>query len=592
MKTRFIANGRYRPITLTYVDDKILFDFAYCKPLIQEIKALEGAKWNPQEKQWSAKNSDRNAFAISYLQGNNPYEWYDLPIKKVEAYRSLMTHQKTALNHMITRKRCIYAGEMGVGKTLATIEAMEASGLKNWLWVAPKSALNSVRLEFLKWNSPITPHYSTYASLRKNWNRIKYDGVVFDECQRLKNPTSIRSQAAMMLANSIREKDGCIFLLSGTPAPKNPCDWWHLCELAQPGFLKEGNLNKLKYRLGKIVQDTGLAGQSYPKLVCWYDREGLCKHCGYIEKECLCDKFEEAENEVKKLGSRMTGLVIVHFKADCLDLPEKIYQTIKLEVSPVFKRLMSLVVNNTSRAAETLSKLRMLSDGFQYEETDTGQETTCPVCEGAKVVTEEWEADGIMQSEEMDCRFCSQTGKVRKMKRSTKFVGSPKQQALEDLLDEHRDIGRLVVWGGFQGSIDIIKQTVTKAEWDYIKVDGRGWENSLGIKDPMEMLKAFQNVEKDNKICFIGQPGSGGTGITLTASPTAVYYSNTFNAEDRMQSEDRIHRAGMDAKRGARIIDLIHLDTDELVLDNLKQKKDLQTMSMVKLKEYMEESNE
>jgi hypothetical protein len=50
-----------------------------------------------------------------------------------------------------------------------------------------------------------------------------------------------------------------------------------------------------------------------------------------------------------------------------------------------------------------------------------------------------------------------------------------------------------------------------------------------------------------------------------------------------MQAEDRIHRIGMDKNRGALIIDLIHLPTDQLVLDNLKKKKALQSMTMGEL---------
>ena len=64
--------------------------------------------------------------------------------------------------------------------------------------------------------------------------------------------------------------------------------------------------------------------------------------------------------------------------------------------------------------------------------------------------------------------------------------------------------------------------------------------------------------------------------LTLTASPTELFYSNDFNGEARFQAEDRFHRAGMDKNRGATIIDFVHLPSDQLVLDNLQKKKDLQ----------------
>jgi len=575
----FNINGRLKPVKLKYEKGRIFLSFSFNKALINEIKAMGGSKWHPEDKIWSIDDSDRNQFNLEYLQGENPYERWEKPLLDMPVKRNLYKHQKEAFLHLVNRRRCILAGEMGVGKTLVAIEAMELSHKMqegDWLWVAPKSAIAGVKLEFQKWGSPL-PEFSTYSSLRKLTKT--YRGIVFDECQRLKNFKTIRSEAAHRLANKTREDGGFIFLLSGTPAPKNPCDWWNICELAAPGFLKEGSSDKLKYRLGKITFEQGLVGNSFPRLVNWFDRAGLCLTCGEERALCSCDTFIEAKNEVLALGKRMRGLVIVQFKADCLDLPEKIYERRVLEISPTTKRLITLV--KTSRAVETLGNLRMLSDGFQYKDEPTGDFKICPVCEGRGLL----DIPGLDEPE--DCRLCSTSGEVPITKRSTVYIGSPKEQELLNILDEHDDIGRLVVFGGYQGSIDLIIKLVKTLDWDYIKVDGRGWTSSLGQKSNTEYLKIFQ--EGQGKICFIAQAGSGGTGITLTASPTIVYYSNSFNAEDRMQSEDRIHRVGMDKSKGAKIIDLIHLSTDELVLDNLQKKKDLQTMSMVKLKEYLEE---
>jgi hypothetical protein len=43
----------------------------------------------------------------------------------------------------------------------------------------------------------------------------------------------------------------------------------------------------------------------------------------------------------------------------------------------------------------------------------------------------------------------------------------------------------------------------------------------------------------------------------------------------------------MDENRGATIIDLIHLPTDLLILNNLKQKKNLQDITMDNIREYL-----
>ena len=58
------------------------------------------------------------------------------------------------------------------------------------------------------------------------------------------------------------------------------------------------------------------------------------------------------------------------------------------------------------------------------------------------------------------------------------------------------------------------------------------------------------------------QPESGGLSLTLVESRMSVYWSNSAKPEYRTQSEDRIHRIGMDLNKGCVIVDLIHLPSD------------------------------
>ena len=48
---------------------------------------------------------------------------------------------------------------------------------------------------------------------------------------------------------------------------------------------------------------------------------------------------------------------------------------------------------------------------------------------------------------------------------------------------------------------------------------------------------------------MVGTPSTGGYGITLTAANTVIYYSNGYDLEKRLQSEDRAHRIGQKEKR-------------------------------------------
>ena len=72
----------------------------------------------------------------------------------------------------------------------------------------------------------------------------------------------------------------------------------------------------------------------------------------------------------------------------------------------------------------------------------------------------------------------------------------------------------------------------------------------------------------------MGQPRTGGYGITLTAANTVVYYSNSYDLEIRLQSEDRAHRIGQTNK--VTYIDLVAPNTiDEKILQALRSKVDI-----------------
>ena len=80
---------------------------------------------------------------------------------------------------------------------------------------------------------------------------------------------------------------------------------------------------------------------------------------------------------------------------------------------------------------------------------------------------------------------------------------------------------------------------------------------------------AFQN---DSKVRFlVGTPQTAGYGLTLTAANTVIYYSNGYDLEKRLQSEDRAHRIGQ--KKSVTYVDLMADDTvDEKIVQALRKK--------------------
>jgi len=598
--TKFKA-GKYKvPVQMAYDEDYIYLKFRYNKALVNEVRMMEGRKWlgreDPPRKMWRVDNCPHNLFQIAYLEGRNPYAAYDSEIIKHEYKRPLFEHQRLGADFLLTRKRAILAAEMGCGKSLCGIEVMERSKRDDWWYVGPRSAIKAVELELLKWDCKVNPEMMTYEKLTKlvkNWEDGRpAPNIWFDESSRIKSPTAQRSQAAYLLATGAREDhDGYVILTSGSPAPKSPLDWWNQARIACPGFLKEGSYHIFRGSMAIIKQEENVYGQAYPKIVSWLDDCRKCKVCGQLEEEHLetdLDReheYEPSVNEVERLYKRMSGLVLVQFKKDCLDLPDKIYRKIELEPSKKIKDIAKAIVAGSRTVAQSLVLLRELSDGFQYVQTKSGEEK-CPICKGKGTIPnpmldanipEDSLPQDLILDETVLCDGCGGKGKRDTFTRTVEQIETPKDQALRDLFDEYSDVGRLVIYGGFTGSVDRCVQIAEDCGWEFIRVDGRGWHSSV---EGEPLINFQEKLNEHPRMAFIGQPGAAGMGITLTASPAIVYYSNDFNAESRIQSEDRIHRAGMDNQRGATIIDILHLESDYLVLKNLQKKRELQALTM------------
>lgn len=662
IETKWRAGKYLVPVRLKFDGDRIELKHRYNKVLIKEIKDMEGHRWHGFDDQprkiWSVSNTSRNLFQIAYLEGLNPYEKYDLPLLPCNTDRSLYEHQTEMVQFGLTRHHCILACEMGTGKTLVAIEVMEQARLTNqdcW-YVGPKSGVLAVNRELHKWNSDVWPEMMTYEHLVKilrNWKTGNRPPkcVIFDESSKIKNPTAQRSQAAFHLAQSVRDEwmyDGFVMLLSGTPAPKSPSDWFHQCETAQPGFLKEGTIHKFQNKLRIVEMRESLSGGTYPHIVTWLDDSNKCAVCGELRDAAIhndvfgmstgdAHQFVPSVNEVERLYKRLNGLVLVKFKKDCTDLPDKVYEIRKITPNVQTLRAAKLLKKLSRRAITTAILLRELSDGFQYVDKDTGEKTECPACNGTgimitqvpvgsddeedradaynplakSVLSDEkitmYEDDGSktheiapdeFEKDEIICTFCGGAKKIPKIIQETHEIPTPKDDLLIELLEEHVECGRFIVWGGFTGTIDRIIRICHQQGWTTLRVDGKGYTgmSPLGVVlDFDELLAAMDGsapnkaelLERYPKLCFVGNAKSGGMALTLTSSPTMFYYSNSFDGEARMQSEDRHHRLGMDTNRGAKIIDVVHLPADLMVLNNLKKKKRMQSMTMGDYREAM-----
>ena len=133
-----------------------------------------------------------------------------------------------------------------------------------------------------------------------------------------------------------------------------------------------------------------------------------------------------------------------------------------------------------------------------------------------------------------------------------------------NVLDELE--GKAKIWANYQHDIiNIIKEVV--------KVHGPGSiVDYYGLTPQEERQNNIRKFQNDDKCRFIvGTPATGGYGITLTAANTVIYYSNGYDLEKRLQSEDRAHRIGQ--KKNVTYVDIIAEDTvDEKIVKALRDK--------------------
>lgn len=153
------------------------------------------------------------------------------------------------------------------------------------------------------------------------------------------------------------------------------------------------------------------------------------------------------------------------------------------------------------------------------------------------------------------------------------LVSTGKLDALSDILQDYVVEGKkkLVIFARFLPEVHEIERLCDKilgkqgmrsvAIYGEIKKEDRGGIVQQFQTDPQTMV-------------FIGQIDTAGTGITLTAADTVVYYSVNFNYATYSQSLSRIHRIGQ--RHPCTYIHLVvEHSVDSQLLASLSKKEDL-----------------
>jgi len=239
--------------------------------------------------------------------------------------------------------------------------------------------------------------------------------------------------------------------------------------------------------------------------------------------------LDQLSELLKEFSSRI-------LKSECLDLPEKMYIQRYVTLTPDQKRIYTEVKE------------------FALAILDEDTFMTAP-----NAMTQLLRLQQIL------------SGHTKPDDGSLVEIPDNRLKELLDCLDEIE--GKVIIWSRFRYDMKRITEALSKTYGSSSTV------TYYGDTTDEERTTAIERFQEGSARFFVGNPQTGGYGITLTAATTVIYFANSFDLAVRMQSEDRAHRIGQ--KNNVTYIDLIAEGTiDEKIVKALRSKMDIASTVM------------
>ena len=328
-------------INYSEVTPKIARKWVELDSYFSEKIATEKLYANPPKQVWVEKlliEKDKSYHIWGKFFDSEPLTDFWLPkasiIKDPEKYykeidyskysnRPPLSHQKEAIEKLVSSKRFILADDMGLGKTTSTVIAALETEVKRTLIICPASLK-------INWEREIKNYTdrSTYICDGKNYEDadfviINYDIiknfhdpkdeknskilqsdfglVVIDEAHYIQNK---QAQRTKLINDFVKDVDR-LWLLTGTPMTSRPINYYNLLDLVQSPVAGNWMAYVIRY----------------------------CEGYQFNVKNRKVWKVTGASN-LEELRERTSKQVLRRLKTDVLDLPDKI-------ITPVYLRLKS-----------------------------------------------------------------------------------------------------------------------------------------------------------------------------------------------------------------------------------------------------------
>lgn len=357
--------------------------------------------------------------------------------------------------------------------------------------------------------------------------RSRKAAIVVDESQHIKTPSTAITKAMLKLGKMAERR----WITTGTMSTGSTLDAW-----SQYTFLDPKIVNGMPYHAFKA--EFALEEQVGDKTFEAWEYDKATGKSRKVEKPVMTVVGFKNEDKLRQMLDPYRSRLL---KADCLDLPEKLY------------RMRSFEMTDNMRRAYMSMTQQFLAE-FEGGRTMTASMAMVKMVRLQQIACGFWVPDDADPTAEA-------------------IVGQPlddKNPRIEALMQEvEKARNGAIIWAYWRYSLREIAAAMREAYGDADVVEYHG---GISDEDKARNLRLFQE-RKATK--FVGNPMSGGTGIDLVQADSMFYYNNSFNLGLRLQSEDRFHRIGQEST-SCTITDIECLGTiDRPQLRALKEKRDV-----------------
>ena len=369
--------------------------------------------------------------------------------------------------------------------------------------------------------------------------RSRKCAIVVDESQYIKTPGAAVTKAVMQLGKMAKRR----WITTGTMSTGSTLDPW-----AQYRFLHPHIVQDMKFHQWKAT--FAIEEQVGDKTFEAWEYNSFTKKSHKVQKPVMTVVGFKNEDQLCKMLDPYRSRLL---KADCLDLPEKLYRMRSYEMSDEVRRAYM-----------------QMSEQFL---TEVNGQTVTATMAMTKLIRLQQIACGFIVPDDADPLSSDIQG----------VAIEQKNRRIEVLLEEVEKVtNKAIIWSYFRYSLKEIAAALRESYGENSVVEYHG---GISAEDKAQALRAFK---EDEVRWFVGNPQSAGVGLDLVEADSMFYYNNSFNLGLRLQSEDRFHRIGQKAKT-CTITDLECLGTvDRPQLRALKNKQDVAaTISGDTLKEWL-----